>query len=783
MFFHNACTPFLWRTISLVGNRASRVWHKDKGFRLGLIHYGPYVHTLRLKDTRVQSGDMELIAINCTRLKYLNLSSTDVTIETLKVLLRSDPYKTSSTSTDKPEDSNSVNANIHTEKYNNTMQTGMVNDQDDLSHLYESVNLSASSKDSDQGQRHHQHKGPFLTPGPRYTSNRAMLITPGCKTISQDGAMRPTKMKEIKPQFPIHLERLSFSNCRYLSGPTLFPVLALLGPQLRDLSVGYIADIEDLSDFIQMLQHCPNLTRLSLAGTDADGYLIALAGATKELAPRAMEVLRLSLAEASVERLVPLIKVSRNKLEQLSCPDNADINDDVIYAFIESGMKLNKISRPVRSFVRNDVLSSLALNRDANITPKALLELFRHTTALTMVEVNGVDIRDDALEALAAANRNRMERLGLGIPEAWIQHEQGVFKLLANYPKQEKGAKQPAVSASPAERKRYDGAWISGGLNGLSLRDCINVTNRGIRAIVRSCPMLWGLNLSGCKSVSMQIFRGPWVCNKLQDLDISGINVRIQIRNEAMLVEEEIEDERFPMTPLCKTHPSEDIRDDGRYDFITLPTETSDYSELGDMEFIRNDGETRRTLNEFYRKLGQFDELIHLGMSKSDYRIRLKDGLDLVLPALSQNLQEWEISRHTGHTLQNVEIEWFGKHFGYGFDYSTDKDELKRQRKIKEEYQRSYDADGFEKVNGSSDEEEDENVYDFYDGDEHEEWNKDPNRVSRLEVLQLNKCLFDQSNLDRKLYDWFMKSGFDVRLVDDIDEMSDDETSDDDSDG
>ncbi|KAG0297830.1 hypothetical protein BGZ98_000416, partial [Dissophora globulifera] len=405
--------------------------------------------------------------------------------------------------------------------------------------------------------------------------------------------------------------------------------------------------------------------------------------------------------------------------------------------------------------------------------------LFRHTTALTMVELNDLDVRDDALEALAAASRNRMERIGLGIPEAWIQHEQGALKHMGN---QQKDAKQSAALVLPERRKLYSGVRVPGGLQVLSLKNCAEVTNRGIRTIVRSCPMLWRLNLHDCKCVSMQVFRGPWVCNRLQDLDISGINMRPLIRTKSMQLEEQIEGERFPLTRLLKTHPSDDFRDDGFYDYMVSPLTVGPRIEPCDSDLVdedglvqedeetpmdprksmypakvyRNDGETRRTLNEVYRKLGQFDQLIYLNMENSDYRIRLQDGLDLVLPALTKNLRHWNICRRfIGHTLQDVELEWFGKHFGYGFDFTKDDGELDRQLCIQDEYQGSSDEDS---------EDDDEAWKEFYDECKRAS-GKDLNRVSKLEVLQVTEDSISQGNLDEDLYEWFIESGFHVDQV------------------
>ncbi|KAG0312619.1 hypothetical protein BGZ99_009366 [Dissophora globulifera] len=786
VLFHNVCTPFLWRAVSLVGNRANRVWNKDEGFRQGLIQYGPLVHTLRLGISEVQDEDMEFIAANCTRLKSLDLSYADVTVETLKILLHSDPYKTSPASSDKPYDNVSVDVNALMEQYRSMTDT-----EDRDYHLSESVGLPASSIESEPHQD--QPTGPVLTSGSRHTSNGVRPVTFRRNTGGQDGAARPAKFKDAKARFPFHLEELNLARCGPLYGPKLLPILALLGPQLRSLYVDDIADvagvehIEDSSRLIQLLKHCPNLTRLGLECTDVgQGFVAALTGVTKELAPRAMEGLNLHMTQVNSDSLVPLIKASRDKMRQITFPSNRDIEDSAIYAFIEDARKVNKTLHPIRSFVRNDILSVLQLNKSVNITHEALLDLFRHTTALRAVELNGVDVRDDALEALAAANRNRMERLGLGIPEAWIQHEQGAVKLMD---------KQSSASVVPAGRKLYDGTWVPNGLQALSLKNCSHVTNQGVRAIVRSCPILAGLNLSGCERVSMRVFRGPWVCSRMQHLDISGIDMRIQDRTASILMEEQLENERFPLTPLLKTHPSDDFRDDGHYDFMIPPMEMDGENELHDSDIVdedgpvqedeenpmnprenmypakayRNDGETRRTLNEFYRKLGQFDQLKNLNMAKSDYRIRIQDGLDLVLPALTKNLEQWNMGRPFDYILQNAELKWFGKHFGYGFDFSRNGDELERQRKIRDEYRKSYDDDD----DGDDDEEDEE--YKPY-GMQDELSDKDPNRVSKLKVLLVCTDSIELGNLDGDVYEWFKKSGFDVHLLNDRAMMSDDES-------
>ncbi|KAG0304064.1 hypothetical protein BGZ98_005966 [Dissophora globulifera] len=742
VLFHNACTPALWHTINLGGNRANRVWHDDEGFRLGLTQYGPYIRTLRLRISEVRDEDMEIIAANCTRLKSLNLMFADITVDNLRILLHSDPYKISPGST---ENSDVVDINTRMERYRRMTLSERETDQNSGHHLYDNPGVPASFTESEQEQ--HQLTGPVLAPEPPYTFSRARLITPGRITAIQGRTNRPSKFKDTKIQFPFHLEELNLSRCRPLYGPKLFPVLALLGPQLRSLSLDGIAgitDVENPSGPIQLLKHCPNLTRLGLASTDIDDNVFTvLAGSTNELAPRAMEMLNLNRTSVSTKGLMPLVKVSRDKMEQLWCPENAYINDDVIYAFIEDAKKLSKAAHPVRPFVRNEVLSVLRLNESVDITHKALLELFHHTTALTIVALNGMDVRNDVLEALASANRSRMERLGLGIPEAWYQHEQGTINFMAKTI----AGKRPITPKTVTRGKLYDGAWVPGGLQSLSLENCISVTNQGVRAIVRS--------------------------HQYADPEL----------DRGMLLEERIEDERFPMTLLPKTHPSDDFREDGQYDYMISPMSmheedalhvsyvvdedgpvqedtldpTNSHENLFPAKAYRNHDETRRTLNEFYRKLEQFDQLIFLDMAKSDYRIRIQDGLNLVLPALTKNLRYWNMCRSYDYILQNAELEWFGKHFGYGFDFSGNENKLNQEHMISPQHQ-SF------RCNDDTKDEWDEFFVEF---------NKlsgmDPNRVSKLRDLYVCKNSFEWGNVDKKLYEWFKESGFSVHLLSDID--------------
>ncbi|KAF9982974.1 hypothetical protein BGZ75_005554 [Mortierella antarctica] len=64
-----------------------------------------------------------------------------------------------------------------------------------------------------------------------------------------------------------------------------------------------------------------------------------------------------------------------------------------------------------------------------------------------------------------------------------------------------------------------------------------------------------------------------------------------------------------------------------------------------------------------------------LNMSYGNYLVRVKDGLELVLPGLQQNLTSWKVDMESGYPMGTSEVEFFGKHFGYGQDFSVEKDD------------------------------------------------------------------------------------------------------------
>ncbi|KAI8599421.1 hypothetical protein EDD21DRAFT_379936 [Dissophora ornata] len=837
VLFHNTCAPVLWNTVILQGDDADEVWQNSKGFRMGLLRYGRYIERLYLIYTEVQDGDMELIAGNCPRLKFLNLSKTNVTAETLKVLIHSDPYNVMSTTAkkrkrqvisgarrgqgaslqDDGEESGSEHLDTMMDTYRSMTETETGTEQE-ADHHYESVGLPPSTSTESEQDQQEQSTGPVLatarTTGRSAKSAANSIVPPLIPTHRLAGTTRPAKFKGSKTQFPFHLEELVLTKCINLTGKSCFDVVSLLGPQLKFLAVSHVSDIDD-KELVKLMNNCPNLSELHLNGTEiTDGFLKTMAGGTENggAEPRPLEALFVNMTSTTNEGLVPFLSASRYKMKSLSCEHNHEATSETLYALIEDPKKnetlrkelrtklastsLTKTERTAlirvslnpskRTFTPNNVLTEIRLSFCSKLTDRGLQSLFRYATELEHIELQGCDVGDESLLILAETNRKRMERLGHGVPQEWYDHELGDKRIEAAKQahkakksaeeKGKKGAKASnavgstlsATSASAPTTKIYTGGRISGGLQTLNLKNCRNVTNKGLRAIVRSCVSLWGLNLGGCSGVSMRLFRGPWACRLLKDLNISGVCMNLVINDTKFVVEELYEMERFPLEPVDDYDDYQDFLEDGSYDYITPPlegmsddddddgfvsdsddevveaSEKDEATKRGDLKLPkkahRNRGEQRRTLREVYSKLGQNPELTQLDMSNGDYRIRVQDGLDLVLPALQQNLLRWEMVRYLGYNLQDSEMIWFGKNFGYGHDYTTDADEIKRQEERIAEYEDAPEG-------------------------------QDRNRIGKLQSISLSKFAVEGGNLDPDAHEWFHDQGIGMDLMDDYDMM------------
>ncbi|KAF9171370.1 hypothetical protein BGX21_000134 [Mortierella sp. AD011] len=822
--FHSIAAPLLWNNIIFDAQTASTIWQQDKGFRLGLIRYGRFIENICLQWASVQDGDMELIAENCTRLKSLDLTSSNVTVESLRVLIHSDPYKTlpgdvkkrkrkqapgrrkgqragedgddeSGEDDDEDDDDSDGDVNTKMAKYRSMTETETEQDMD--CYNYESVGLEPStateSEQEQQGQQ--QPIGPVLAISRSNTSTQTLKSRSTAKNQTQSissvvipphrraGTTRPAKFKGTKTQFPYHLERLVLNRCKELSGASCLAAVSLLGPQLKSLSLNHITDLED-EDLLKLMKNCPNLSEIALKGTEVtDNFLRAIAGADgkSDLQERKLESLNVDMTDTSHGGLVPLIRTSRTTMASFSC-EHVVSADEILYAFIEDagGGAVQKekaiANTPLtkRLFIPNTVLTAINLSCCGGFSDSGFAALFEYATELMNVKLDICQVTDESLLILAKTNRKRMDDLGYGVPAAWHEHELAMEKVSSatrcgeesdatnikvsgsdkeKTPDKSQGNKADDMETSSSARKIFTKEIVRGGLKQLSLLNCSTVTNKGLRAIVRSCVNLEELIISDCTNVSMEVFNGPWACFDLKRLDISDLCLNLESSTKSHLLEEEQELSRFPPIFVDDYNGELDFDEDGHYDYIVRPGRTNhgggdsddddddddDNSDnSGNFDDVlkpisptigRNTQQQRHILREFYSKLGRFCQLVRLNMSYGDYRIRVRDGLDLILPGLQKNLVRWDMTRRRGETFGENELIWLGTNFGYGHEFTEDEDELERNKKMIQ-------------LNKAK-------------------------RVSKLQVVRLFESALEE--VDDSTYEWFLDQGIEIEDADDFD--------------
>ncbi|KAF9210456.1 hypothetical protein BGZ59_009426 [Podila verticillata] len=696
--FHQVCIPLLWQTVNLrelddddyEDNDAPCPWEGDKGFRMGFLRHGRWIEHLHLIGIMIQDGDLEMIAENCTRLKSLDLTATNVTAETLQVLIHSDPYKTDPESkkrkrendtgddgdeeSDGDDDHDNGDINIRMDKYRRKSLTETETEQEPDSQ-YESVGLDPSS--SDQGGDDENAAGPIARPSSTISSS-SRVFNNRIPVHRLSGTTRAAKFKGTPTRFPFQLEALVLNKCSQLTGNTL-KVLQRLGPQLQRLSLDHVVELEDQS-LIELMTHCPNLKFLSLRGCDVTNrFLIHLSENTTINGENGIEELKLDLTKITGAGLVQLAKGCKSHLAALSSIDNLGMIDEVLYAFIQEShlhSRESAIQLKLRTCIDNSVLTKINLAQLAestDITDTALQALFRHATELQEIHLDGTHVQDESLIVLAQNYVRRLKRLGLGVPTSWAQHEQGLSTTSSSY--------QTLLSKDAVVRD-ISAHFVPGGLQILSLSGCELITNAGLRAIGRACVGLHSLSITNCHNLSLELFAGPWTSYALRILHMQDM----VLMNEAGFEEEELERRRFPLP--TRPLPKEDIK---QVDPITWPV-TMSHADMqmeafgfGPSSSPSSPPPRRRTqqkqkkvnpteqlaiLRAFYTVLGKCRNLEDLDMSNIGFRIRVRDGLDLVLPALQQNLRAWHLTCHQPQvTLRNAELAWFGQYFGSGKDF------------------------------------------------------------------------------------------------------------------
>ncbi|KAK3805925.1 MAG: hypothetical protein J3Q66DRAFT_422661 [Benniella sp.] len=737
--FHNVCAPELWKVIRLDGRKADYFRNDHKGFRMGLIRNGHFVKELRLTHTSIEVDGMKIIAENCTRLRVLDLTGTSISLEVLEVLLHSDPYDTSPETAKKSKQQRHSGGNGGGDVGGDEEDIDVESGIEGRMWKYREMAAAANNGNS----------VPYSSTG----SVSPSLFRPGGVSAPRacDTKVRGNP-KAAREQFPYFLEVLILNKCPELLGTTCLPIISRLGPQLTHLALDCVKKVKD-EDMLHVWRHCINLRGLSLNETWISDILLVAMTESMNASPgpstahnsttpgfssasTVQRVSRLPLTyldvldtDVSDMGLVSMIRASRDTLTSITT-HTGELAYKVIFALVEEPLTAEvQVDQfdldleeeadhgPIkRTFITNTVLTFINFTGLPGEFEGAFEQLFRYATELSTICLEACLLSDESLLILAENYRKRMERQGLGVPNAWYQHELGNKRFEGSEKQDQLKGKGPLT---PPPRF-YAGGKVVGGLKVLWLQDCYEVGNKGIRAIVRSCIGLERLGLIGYSWVSLRVFRGPWACLDLEDLDISELSVRFKVPIESLgeeIIDEELcETERFPITPVKDFNTKLDFDKDGTYDFISKPSreDTNQYwdneSELEEgyeyenlIEDISLDVDTgasdgrpsrlkypppgrrnqtahRTTLREFYRKLGQLKHLRKLNMSDSDYRIRLHDGLHLALPGLRNSLEEWNITRYPEYRLHHHELAWIGKHFGYGFKYPNSEEGLEHQR-------------------------------------------------------------------------------------------------------
>ncbi|GJJ70716.1 hypothetical protein EMPS_03066 [Entomortierella parvispora] len=929
--FHHACIPHLWRDISLTRPGVDNfIWKSAKGFRMGFIRYGRFISSLALHEMPIQDGDLELIAENCTKLKSLDLTGTNVTVETLRVLIHGDPYEIGKRREEKgkrkrgraPRRVEGADGSADSERSDSDQDTDVKDNQETQSeqdeprrpHKYRGLNPLTETETEHDHDSQYESFGPGpstateseqepLVTGPVFGSRRRVATSApmtsagggssqpnGSHAVAavalevpvhrRGGATRPAKFKGVRTPFPRFLETLILNRCNNLVGTSCLPVVALLGPQLRCLQLKHLSDTSD-KDLIAVMQVCPNLKQLMLKGTDiTDSFLIECATGTRKAAiseaGRATQedqqnlqghqhpsnntgsdlgVLRYGVEKINVDMtnttgagLISLIQNGQWDLKSLSCQHHSDVTDEMIQAFFKRDVPVPSGLQP------NTVLTEIDLSFCSGLRNTGIQDLFQYATALQRIVIEESEAIDDhALWILAKVQRQRMARLGLGVPEAWRDHVKAEQRRLRQ--KQDLKSSENVTEVLPGsvedtqealelrdEALLYDGSEktikgdfsVPGGLRTLVLQMCPHIHNRGMRAIVRSCVGLEQLSIRHCHGLSIQLFNGPWaVGTRLDHLDVSSTSLKIDSRSTSLRDQHEEGEElvRFPQISIpveaCKrtelaseaNQESQDAEEAGHPNNIEDPQEPetdqaqdpqspadlemhesfadwesgSDFgsdmgSDLGsDSEDSDGSGDeqapaSRRHvclfhnpenlayLRSFYYRLGRLSGLRHLNMATLNFRIRLQDGLDLLVPGLQKNLEVWDVTMSRGLSFRDEELEFIGQHFGRGLEFPEgvvlDDMSSKNDQDAGDESKEDGRIDG---VEGEKEEEEEE---DGGHGDSmgtNDQSDVKNNlwlpRIAPLKVIRMSEESLYQAKSD-VLY-WFEEQGFDLDIQND----------------
>ncbi|KAK3805192.1 MAG: hypothetical protein J3Q66DRAFT_407870 [Benniella sp.] len=596
--FHSVCVQELWKVIHLDGCKAAAIWHGHEGFHMGLVRYGFFVEELRLARTYIGTEDMRIIAMNCTRLRVLDLTGTRVQAEALKVLLHSDPYANLPGSSEKRQQRTHTGGKVGKGVGRDRMDVHVEVDMEGKMWKYRRMVAAANGG----------YSGPYPS--------------------------------AAGPVSPFHVKPSSVSLTTESTTP---------GFRSATTSSTFTSNMLLLHQPITRLP----LTHLSVVGTDV-----------------------------SDEGPVSLIRASRGTLSSIAA-HATEFAYEFLFAFVEdrptteiqvglpelhlemSELELEQqtdCGPAKRTFTPNTVLTSIDFTGLSEVFDGGFDELSRYAIELSTVCLEGCGLGDEPLSVLAENYRKRMEIKGLACPKLGTTTTLETRDSKDHRKKGRRKGNPPVIPPS----KFYTSGKVMGGLKVLWLKDCPEIGNKGVRAIVRSYVGLERMNVGYKESIG------------LMDGDIS---------------EEICETVRFPIKPAKGFNTRLDFDRGGTYDFISrssyefeddsvweedfgeeeLEEEDSGeevFSDDAECLFDSDDEDDLSDIDlEFYKRLGQLKHLRKLNVSNSDYRIRIHDGLHLVLPGLRNSLEEWNITRYPEYRLHHDEWAWIGRHFGYGFKH------------------------------------------------------------------------------------------------------------------
>ncbi|KAF9973733.1 hypothetical protein BGZ73_003002 [Actinomortierella ambigua] len=329
---------------------------------------------------------------------------------------------------------------------------------------------------------------------------------------------------------------------------------------------------------------------------------------------------------------------------------------------VQRGFTLSELFKP------NTVLTTISFSSNDYITSVGLAVLFEYATELQHISLESMDFAatDHSLTVLAETYSRRLDRLGFHRPSL--------------------------NECAEGQWKGYD--TVPKGLRTLKLKKCNTFTGQGLLRILQTCLGLETLKVMHCKGVVLSDFvTKPWVAYNLIDLTIGNIDVMQPLN---AMIQDFWE---FPHLTIPEHARFENITS-SRYDFVSTDELAGLLESFGEslppalavclehdqdlqeaMERTPNapkflamlsilptcDRVKKRLTTQFFTHLGKMRQLKRLDMRYPRFGVGLSDGLDKVAPGLTKTLESWYLdTRYTKPPIGYAEIDWLAARFGYG---------------------------------------------------------------------------------------------------------------------